>query len=234
MITARASFLAKYLFCCWAWGGCIGGGDGGNNWYGEVGADTVRQECCLLAIQKMEVGGAAQRNVSRRAFDETNGAKRVKDVMVFAEINIFTTHSPTNLNLMSEETTPAPGYYPGIFLRVKAIFLDSIVLVVMLYAASYLLPDNAATPLRILVFGVIFLLYDPLLTSVFGGTVGHMVMGIAVKQEKDESKNIIFPLAVVRYLLKTALGWVSLLTVGSNARRKALHDMVVGSVVVFR
>lgn len=125
--------------------------------------------------------------------------------------------------------------YPGVFDRIKAIMTDGIVVVVYMFVASYIfslfesVPDNA----RIIAFVFIFLLYDPIFTSLFGGTIGHMMLGIRVKRESDEQKNILFHKAILRYLVKVLLGWVSLLTVSGNKKRKAIHDFLVGSVVVY-
>ncbi len=91
-------------------------------------------------------------------------------------------------------------------------------------------PDNA----KIIAFIFIFFLYDPIFTSVFGGTIGHMMFGIRVKREKNQMKNILFPLAIIRFLVKALLGWISLLTISGNKKRKAIHDFLVGSVVVFK
>ena len=125
--------------------------------------------------------------------------------------------------------------YPGIFDRVKAIMADSLVIIVFMFVASYVfslfesVPDYA----RIIAFVFIFLLYDPLFTSTFGGTIGHMMLGIRVKRESNEQKNILFPLAILRYIVKAFLGVISLLTVSSNEKNKAIHDYLVGSVVVY-
>jgi len=125
--------------------------------------------------------------------------------------------------------------YPGVFDRVKAIVTDGLVIVVFMFVASYAfslfetVPDNA----RIIAFVFIFLLYDPLFTSIFGGTIGHMILGIRVKRASNEEKNILFPLAIPRYIVKVLLGWISLLTVSGNEKRKAIHDFLVGSVVVY-
>ena len=125
--------------------------------------------------------------------------------------------------------------YPGVFDRVKAIMTDGIVIVVFMFVASYVfsqfesVPDNA----RIISFVFIFLLYDPIFTSLFGGTIGHMIIGLRVRRESDEQKNILFPLAIPRYIVKVLLGWLSLLTVSGNEKRKAIHDFLIGSVVVY-
>ena len=126
--------------------------------------------------------------------------------------------------------------YPGVLDRVKAVVSDSVVLVLFMAIVTYAfsifenVPDNA----RIIAFIFIFILYDPIFTSVFGGTIGHMMFGIRVKRENNNMKNILFPFAIIRFILKALLGWISLLTVSGNEKRKAIHDYLVGSVVVFK
>jgi uncharacterized RDD family membrane protein YckC len=41
--------------------------------------------------------------------------------------------------------------------------------------------------LRIAAFLFVFVFYDPIFTSLFGGTLGHIMFGIRVKGEDDES-----------------------------------------------
>ncbi len=125
--------------------------------------------------------------------------------------------------------------YPGVLDRVKAMMTDGIVIIFLMFVTVYVfslfesVPDN----FRIIAFVFIFLLYDPIFTSIFGGTIGHMFIGLRVKRESNEQKNILFHLAILRYIVKSLLGWISLLTISSNKKRKAIHDFLVGSVVVY-
>lgn len=118
--------------------------------------------------------------------------------------------------------------------RVKALVIDQIIIIAAMYGASELFGmfESVSNTLRITAFVVIFLVYEPLFVSLFGGTIGHQYSKIAVKTEKDLSKNLLFPLAVLRLVIKVSLGWISLLTVTSNDKRKALHDIAVKSVVI--
>jgi len=125
--------------------------------------------------------------------------------------------------------------YPNVLDRVKAVIADSFIIILFMLIVTYLISlfENVHENVRILAFVFIFLLYDPLFTSIFGGTIGHMMFGLRVKREKDTTKNILFPLAIVRFFLKGSLGWISLLTVSSNKKRKAIHDYLVKSVVIY-
>ena len=126
--------------------------------------------------------------------------------------------------------------YPNVTDRVKAVMADSVVIIIFMFIITYIfsafenVPDNA----RIIAFIFIFFLYDPIFTSSFGGTIGHMMFGLRVKRDKNPSKNILFPLAIIRFFVKAFLGWISLLTVSGNKKRKAIHDSLVGSVVVYK
>jgi uncharacterized RDD family membrane protein YckC len=140
----------------------------------------------------------------------------------------------TKAEITSEES-PAIQNYPGVFDRVKAIFADTVVMIVFMVIATYVFSmfENVTDSVRIFTFIFIFFLYDPIFTSLFGGTIGHMMNGIRVKREKDQTKNILFPLAIIRFFFKALLGWISLVTVTANEKRKAIHDFIVGSVVVY-
>lgn len=128
------------------------------------------------------------------------------------------------------------GFYPGISERIKAILADSVVMIVLMYLVSSIFSSFETVPdnWRIVAFVFIFLAYDPLFTSLFGGTIGHMLLGIRVKRESDESRNILFPFAVIRFIIKASLGIISLFTVSTNEKRRAIHDMVAGSIVVYK
>jgi len=126
---------------------------------------------------------------------------------------------------------------PGVLDRVKAVVVDSVVIVLMMILAKYVFSyfENVSDSVRAAVFIFIFVLYDPLFTSLFGATIGHAANGICVKRENNHSKNLIFPLALLRFIAKYfVLGWVSLLTISMNEKRKAIHDHLVGSMVLYK
>ncbi|NMH87347.1 RDD family protein [Flavivirga algicola] len=124
--------------------------------------------------------------------------------------------------------------YAQIFTRIKAAFIDSIVMVVLMYAATEILNLFETIPnyVRISVFIFICLVYEPILVSSFGATVGHFFSDIVVKRENNEQRNILLPKAIIRFIFKFCLGWISLLTISGHEKRKAIHDHVGGSVVL--
>lgn len=118
--------------------------------------------------------------------------------------------------------------------RIKAALIDSVLLIIVMFILSEMLSqfENVPSYIRMLIFVFLFILYDPLFISLFGATIGHSYCNISVKKENNFNKNIAFPQAVIRYILKITLGWISLLTTNGNEKKKAIHDYAVGSIVV--
>lgn len=124
--------------------------------------------------------------------------------------------------------------YAGLQNRIKAAVVDGILLMVMMYSITEILKffNDVPSSLRMYLFILVFVLYEPLMVSILGFTAGHYYFDIKVKREDNHTKNIIFPLALLRFILKLSLGWVALLTVTGTKKKQAIHDKVVKSVVL--
>ena len=118
--------------------------------------------------------------------------------------------------------------------RVKAAVIDSIVLIAAMYVISeiFVLFEEVPQYIRIGAFVLVFVVYDPFFTSAYGGTIGHSYSGISVKRANDLDKSISFSAALIRFILKAALGWISLLTISTNEKKQAIHDFAASSVVL--
>ena len=126
--------------------------------------------------------------------------------------------------------------FPSLVTRIQGAFVDVIVLLVIFYSTAELISIAGGAPdwLR---GGVLFsslYLYEPFLISSFGGTLGHLAMGLRVKSTRDPEKKLFILNALVRILFKVLLGWLSFLTVTRNKRRRAIHDIFSGSVVMYK
>ena len=124
--------------------------------------------------------------------------------------------------------------FPKLIDRIKAIFIDGIILILLMIIATMIFDklEYNDSEARIIVY-ILLLLYEPILVSQ-GGTIGHRVMKLRIRSINDFSKNIVFPLSIVRYVTKALLGWISLLTVTSSKNKRAIHDMASGSVVIYK
>lgn len=59
--------------------------------------------------------------------------------------------------------------------------------------------------IRLIAFVFVFFLYDPIMTSFVGATIGNLIIGLKVRREKDETRKIILSLAIIRFLIKASL-----------------------------
>lgn len=123
----------------------------------------------------------------------------------------------------------------GIFPRIKAAFVDIIFIMMIIYTTSFffVMFNDINETIRGIVFTAIFILYEPLFVSIFGSSLGHMFCDLRVQKDDSAGKNLSFPIAIIRFLLKTALGWVSLLSISSDTKKRAIHDLAAKSVVIY-
>lgn len=124
--------------------------------------------------------------------------------------------------------------YASLIDRIKATFIDSLVIVGMLFAATEILTffENVPDLVKMFLFVFIFFLYEPIFVSLYGNSIGHSYMGLCVRKEKDRAKKISFPAAILRFLCKAFLGWLSLLTVTGSSKKQAIHDVLVSSIIL--
>lgn len=124
--------------------------------------------------------------------------------------------------------------FPTLVTRIKALFIDVLILLLVFTSASFIIDFIGSVPdfIRgsILIFMVY--LYDPVFTSFTGSTIGHKVMKLRVAKYANPEKRISFLTAMLRFIVKASLGWISFITVTGNKRKRALHDLISGSIVI--
>ena len=123
--------------------------------------------------------------------------------------------------------------YPELTERIQSTFIDTVLIIILMLVFASVLDrfDNVPDWVRILGFIFLFIAYEPLCTSL-GFTFGNYIKGIRVRKESDSTRRINFLQALIRYPVKVILGWLSFLTIGGNPRRRSIHDLVSGSVMI--
>jgi uncharacterized RDD family membrane protein YckC len=120
--------------------------------------------------------------------------------------------------------------------RVQGVYIDLIILLVIttgaLIAAVTFASDNIGRVLGFTV-AITWLLYEPLMVSLTGGTLGHRYCNIRVVDDQHGG-NVSFFKAVVRVVIKTSLGWYSFILMAATTRHQALHDILTRSTVQIR
>lgn len=123
--------------------------------------------------------------------------------------------------------------YPSLLERMQSSFIDLIFIILLMFIFSTALDYFIAVPnwVRISLFFLLFIAYEPFCTSL-GFTFGNYIKGIRVRRYEDPNKRINLLQAIVRYPIKYALGWLSFVTIHSNREKRAIHDLIVGSVMI--
>jgi uncharacterized RDD family membrane protein YckC len=131
------------------------------------------------------------------------------------------------------ENVTSNKVYPSLSNRIQSAFIDAVLIIVLMFIATTVLDkfENAPDWIRIVLFFGLWAVYEPLCTTL-GCTLGNYMKGIRVRRYTNESKRINFFAAFVRYCIKMLLGWISFLSIHFNPERRAIHDYVVGSVMV--
>ena len=84
--------------------------------------------------------------------------------------------------------------YPIIQIRIKAAVKDFVILLFAMYCTSELLNtfENVPDEVRAYLLIFFFILYEPIMVSCFGNTLGHYLSDVKVKRDSDYKKNIPF------------------------------------------
>lgn len=128
---------------------------------------------------------------------------------------------------------PGEVFYPRLVRRVRAYLIDQLVLLALFAAWLLLLPwmEGFTSAQRIFALIAPIWLAEPCLVSLTGATIGHHLMRLRIRDARAD-RNLGFFRATLRAVLRLMLGWLSVLFILVTRRRQALHDVLLGSVVV--
>lgn len=137
------------------------------------------------------------------------------------------------MNTITNEVQAPSIEYPNLLDRIQSTFIDSVFIVILMFASASILEryEDPLDWIRIVLFFAIWGVYEPVCTAL-GCTLGNYIKAIRVKSITNPAKRINIIQAFFRYLIKISLGWVSFLTIHFNEERRAIHDIVVGSVMI--
>ena len=123
--------------------------------------------------------------------------------------------------------------YPLLTERIQSSFIDMILIILSMFLFASILDrfENVPDWIRISLFVGLFIIYEPFCMA-FGCTAGNYLKRIRVRKYTDTSQRISLLQSIIRYPVKVSLGWISFLTINSNPKRRAVHDLISGSVMV--
>ncbi|MCB9046687.1 MAG: RDD family protein [Chitinophagales bacterium] len=121
--------------------------------------------------------------------------------------------------------------YPSLLKRVQATFVDQIIafILIMLFFVIANNINEDSIPLKIVAF-FLGISYEPIMI-LRSRTIGQRLTGTKVEWVTEN-----FPFRIlssyIRLTAKILLGWISLISVSINKHKRAIHDIVAGTVVV--
>ena len=141
---------------------------------------------------------------------------------------------------MEKINTPQAGInnqsviYPSLTERIKSTFIDFILILFLFSITGIFLDNFDEVPdwLRATLLLSLFYVYEPV-AQTFGCTLGNYIMGIRVRKQNDHARRINIAQAYVRLIFKTLLSWFSFFTINKNPRRRAIHDLISGTVMIY-
>jgi len=140
------------------------------------------------------------------------------------------------MSLNADIPLASPPRYARFSRRLRGMMLDWVITLMVTFgavlAAVTVGSDNFSRALGILVVTAL-LLYEPVLVSFTGGTVGHYLTNLRVVDERDGG-NISFLKACARVLIKGLLGLYSFVILAATRRNQAIHDLLTRSTVQIR
>ena len=134
------------------------------------------------------------------------------------------------------ETELEPAAYARFPRRLLAMVADGALIaaaMIALFVAAASVESQSAVRAALILFALGAILYDPVLVSTTGGTLGHHWLNLRVVADESGGK-LPFGRAVARGLLKTFLGIASFIFMAVTKRHQALHDMASRSTVQIR
>ncbi|OGY21953.1 MAG: hypothetical protein A2126_00635 [Candidatus Woykebacteria bacterium GWB1_45_5] len=139
--------------------------------------------------------------------------------------------------------------YAGFWIRLLAFIIDIVILGIVVGVplnfvfgsgvVSSIQSGDLATAQRLSnmqswITGIIQLAYFISLTTIFGGTLGKLVLGLRVVDANGQKINIVK--AILREFIGKILSFLTLLLgfimVGFDSKKQGLHDKIAGTYVV--
>ena len=105
-----------------------------------------------------------------------------------------------------ETSTPTALVFPPLWKRIGAYVIDLYFIFMLAYALIIILPTPIADQFRLAIFGLA-VLYEPICNSVLGYTFGSFIFKFRVRDSADTTKKLPFHRALIRFAVKTLLGW---------------------------
>lgn len=137
---------------------------------------------------------------------------------------------------LAAASTPSQPQFARFSRRLKALFVDWTIMLAVIFGALIVVSlarDDAVSRVLGVAAVVVAILYEPVLVSRFGGTVGHTMLNLRIVDD-GHGGNVSFPKAVARFAIKGVIGLYSFIVMTATRRNQAVHDLLTHSTVQAR
>ena len=138
-----------------------------------------------------------------------------------------------SIDVRTQAPTPL---YARFSRRLRGIVIDWVIATAAIFGvvalAATVRNDDLSRAVGYVVIALL-LLYEPVLVTLTGGTLGHYFSNLRVVDDRTGG-NVSFPKAVGRLLLKSLLGWYSFVILAATRHNQAVHDILTRSTVQIR
>jgi len=135
-----------------------------------------------------------------------------------------------------EAHPPTTPLYARFSRRFRGILVDWMVAMAVIFGAVFVAVtvgnDNFSRALGLAVI-LALVLYEPVLVSMTGSTLGHYFNNLRVV-DAQSGGNVSFLKACGRLVIKGLLGWYSFVILAATRRNQAVHDLLTRSTVQIR
>lgn len=135
------------------------------------------------------------------------------------------------------ETEVRGPVYATFTARARALVMDAVIISVAAVALLFIstLMENVPGSGALSVIGLfaLLVLYEPIMVARFGATIGHQRANLRVVSDRTGGPPN-FLVALVRFILKAILGFVSFATMLFTQRHQAFHDFITRTTVQVR
>lgn len=131
---------------------------------------------------------------------------------------------------------PGQAQYARFSRRLRGMFIDWMLALVVIFGAILIavsLGNAVVSRMLAVMVALVFVLYESLLVSRTGGTVGHWVTNLRVVDDRTGS-NLTLRTAFIRAAIKVGLGAYSFVIMLATRRNQAVHDLLTHSTVQIR
>jgi uncharacterized RDD family membrane protein YckC len=143
------------------------------------------------------------------------------------------THNLPIMKTIYPASLPRRNESPSLYGRIQSLLIDAVFVFLFLSVYSFLtgFHHHASWSQLVLYYLCLWSIYESICLAA-ACTAGNYVSNFRVKDARQPGDRIGIYQAFARFVLKLATGWLSLALMLLLGKKRALHDLIMGSTVI--